>query len=231
MLNTHIMKNKILWINPSRNRPEKLERFLNSWKECSTEKSDMLIGVDSDDNSYNELMKKFPEVIWEIGEPAKGAFLKVVNEIAVKYSNEYSYIGFIEDDALIETKGYEDQFISKLETLGSNGIVYANDGINSKRKLIYFPVMDSSIIRRLGFMVAPTLRCMYADDYWRDLAHSIGTFHKFEDIFIKHLHYTVEKDKPIDEISMSVDSNRPVDEEAYRQYFSVNLPEDIKKLC
>jgi len=56
------MKERILWIVPSRNRPEKLERFLNSWLATTEGLADMLIALDDDDNSCDHLIEKFSTV-------------------------------------------------------------------------------------------------------------------------------------------------------------------------
>ena len=129
------MKNKILWICPSRKRPERLERLILSWKHTTSNLSDLLVVIDSDDDSYIELIKKYSEVKWEITDPVFGSFLHLINAKAIKYSNEYSYVGFMEDDIVFETVGYESKFIEKLKELGPTGIVHAKDGID-KRKFV-----------------------------------------------------------------------------------------------
>jgi hypothetical protein len=223
------MKEKILWIVPSRNRPEKLERFINSYLECTTGDSDLLIGLDSDDKTCDHLIKKYPQLIWEINEPAKGSFLKVLNSMALKYSDQYLWMGFNEDDGIFKTLGYEKKFIEKLKDLGQNGIVYANDLVG-KKKLIYFPVMNSSIVKRLGFFVPPSLKCMYADNFWRDMADHLKSFYYFEDITIQHLHYSFEEQKIQDQISVVVDSHKKIDSKAYKQYLNSQFLQDMEKL-
>jgi len=223
------MKEKILWIVPSRNRPEKLERFLNSWIVTSSGLSDMLIALDDDDSSCNHLFEKFPSVIWEKNKKIKGAsFLAVLNSVANRYVDHYSYLGFNEDDCIFHTPNYESRFISKMKELGKNAIVYGNDMINKKDR-IYFPVMDSSIVKRLGYMVPPTLRCMYADDFWRDMSKSLGTVFRFEDIKIQHFHYTKD-DGIADSISIDVNNSKAQDSVAYREYMQTTFISDMKKL-
>jgi glycosyltransferase involved in cell wall biosynthesis len=223
------MKEKILWIVPSRNRPQKLERFIESFLNCTTGRADLLIGLDSDDHSCDHLIKKYPQLIWEINEPVNGSFLKVLNDMALKYAEEYRWLGFNEDDGIFKSPKYEDHFISKLNELGRNGLVYANDMIGKKR-LIYFPVMDSSIIKRLGFFVPPSLQCMYADNFWRDMADHLKSFHYFPELIIQHLHYTREEGRLKDETSASVDSFKKVDCRAYEEYINTLFSVDMEKL-
>lgn len=222
------MLEKILWIVPSRNRPKKLERFLDSWTACTSGYSDMLIALDDDDSSCDHLMSKYKNVIWEKSPPPEESFLEVLNNKATKYSSEYAYIGFNEDDAIFHTPNYEEQFIQKLKELGKNGIVYANDMIN-KRGRIYFPVMDSSIIKRLGYMVPTNLRCMYADDFWRDLGKALDSVYRFENIVIQHLHYTRD-DGVVDNISEYVDASKSRDADAYKYYVDNRFAKDLEIL-
>ena len=224
------MKEKILWIVPSRNRPKKLERFIESFLKCTTGHADLLIGLDSDDHSCDHLIKKYPQLMWEINDPVKGSFLKVLNNMALKYAEQYQWLGFNEDDGIFKSPGYEEHFISKLKTLGKNGLVYADDLIR-KRKLIYFPVMDASIVKRLGFFVPPSLQCMYADNFWRDMADHLKSFHYFPELVIQHLHYTREKNEPKDDVSVSVDSFATVDNQAYNEYIATQFKIDMEKLA
>lgn len=224
------MKEKILWIVPSRNRPKKLKRFIESFLKCTTGHADLLIGLDSDDHSCDHLIKRYPQLMWEINDPVKGSFLKVLNSMALKYAEQYQWLGFNEDDGIFKSPGYEEQFISKLKTLGKNGLVYADDLIR-KRKLIYFPVMDASIVKRLGFFVPPSLQCMYADNFWRDMAHHLKSFHYFPELVIQHLHYTREKNEPKDDVSVSVDSFATADNQAYNKYIATQFKIDMVKLA
>jgi hypothetical protein len=225
------MKERILWIVPSRNRPEKLERFLTSWVATTSGLADMLIALDDDDNSCDHLFAKFPTVIWEKKPKVSGdSFLAILNRIAMRHVDEYKYLGFNEDDCIFHTSNYEDRFIAKMQELGQNAIVYGNDMINKSKDLIYFPVMDSSIVKRLGFMVPRTLRCMYADDFWRDMANHLRTSYRFDDVLIQHLHYKREDNPVQDAISLDVDNSRKQDKRAYAEYQAISFVEDMEKL-
>lgn len=223
------MKEKILWICPSRKRPERLERLIKSWKNTTTNLSDLLVVIDSDDISYKELITKYPEIIWEITEPVFGSFLHLINSKAVKYSTEYQYIGFMEDDIVFETPGYESKFITKLKELGKTGIVHAKDGID-KRKFVSIPVVDSHIIRTLGWLAPPCLKSLWADNFWRQMANALGTYYKFEDIVIKHYHYSRDENTDKDETSVIVDKNYYLDKEAYHNYIDNDFKNDMEKL-
>ena len=226
------MKERILWIVPSRNRPAKLERFLNSWIATTSGLADMLIALDDDDNSCDHLFAKFPTVIWEKNSKVEGdSFLAILNRVAIRFVDDYRYLGFNEDDCIFHTTDYEEKFISKLKELGNNAIVYGNDMIDKKKRKnwIFFPIMNSSIVKRLGFMVPTSLRCMYADNFWVDMATHLETSYRFDDVLIQHLHYTMEG-SPRDEISVDVDNSQSRDKRAYNEYLNTSFYEDMKKL-
>jgi hypothetical protein len=223
------MKEKILWICPSRKRPDRLERLINSWKVTSNGQSDLLVIIDSDDQSYETLIKKYPDVTWEITEPVFGSFLHLINAKALKYSTDYSYIGFMEDDIVFETAGYESKFISKLKELGQTGIVHAMDGVD-KRRFISIPVVNSYIIKTLGWFAPPCLKSLWADNFWREMANYLGTYYKFEDVMIRHYHYSKDATVEKDQISNMVDSNYGIDAENYKIYMESSFLEDMKKL-
>jgi hypothetical protein len=223
------MKEKILWICPSRKRPERLERLINSWMLTSEGLSTLLIVIDSDDHSYNDLMKKYIDPIWEITEPAFGSFLHLINSKAVKYATEYQYIGFMEDDIVFETPRYESKFIKKLQELGKTGIVHGMDGID-KIKFVSIPVVDSFIIRTLGWFSPPCLKSLWADNFWREMSTALGTYHKFNDVMIRHYHYSRDDNAEKDETSEIVDKNYHLDKEAFYKYLETDFFADMEKL-
>lgn len=223
------MKEKILWLCPSRKRPDRLERLILSWKHTTSDLSDLLVIIDSDDDSYQELIKKYPEVKWEITKPVFGSFLHLINSKAVTYANIYQFIGFMEDDIVFETAGYEIKFIEKLKELGQTGIVHSRDGVD-KRKFISIPVVNSYIIKTLGWFAPPCLKSLWADNFWREMANHLGTYYKFEDIMIRHYHYSKDATVEKDQISNMVDSNYGIDAENYKIYMESSFLEDMKKL-
>ena len=225
------MKEKILWITPSRKRDKKLRRTIDSWRETTTGQSDFLVAIDNDDNSYAATVNEYKDVIWEIGEPINGPFLHLVNRIALKYQNEYQYLGFMEDDVIFRTPGYENRFIEKLKELGEHGIVYADDNVKKHlvRGLIGLPVLNSNIVKKLGFYSPPCLKCLCGDLFWRDMAKHLGSYYRFDDIMIEHMHWKRD-DKIVDETTESVNSHLSADNAAYQFYVENNFLNDMAKL-
>lgn len=219
---------KIIWITPSRKRPKKLENLINSWKNTTEGLSDLLVCYDSDDHSYDDMINRYEEVIWCVNEGEPRSFLRIFNEIVNQCLDDYQYIGFMEDDCIFETSGYEKKFIDKFKELGKYGIVYANDMLRTP-ELITLPVLNSNLVKDLGYFCPEELHCLFADNYWRELANYLKTDYYFEDIVIKHNHYTVD-DNITDETSKSVDSFMNLDGSIFNSYMRDRFINEMNKL-
>jgi hypothetical protein len=222
------MNNKILWVCPSKNRPKRLEETLKSWSLTTDFLSHIIVILDINDNSYDHLIQEYSTVTWIRSEPANGAFLHLVNKVALDNIDEYTYIGFLEDDIVFETKGFEVKFIDKLKELGPTGIVHAKDGME-KKGLLTIPVMNSNIIKKLGYMSPPCLKSLWADNFWFSMAQHLKTYHKFDDIMIRHNHYS-RSNIGKDDVSAQVDGNYPIDKKSYLKYMDTEFLIDMKKL-
>jgi hypothetical protein len=62
------------------------------------------------------------------------------------------------------------------------------------------------------------------------MANHLKTYYKFDDIIIKHYHYSKYSEVERDQISIMVDSNYNIDAENYKKYMETSFLEDMKKL-
>lgn len=197
--------NKICVLIPTRRRFLDFSLFAATWKKTTEGKSVVVVGVDKDDNTYNQLIEKntYP-FIWERTEVEPG-FLPTLNKLAIKYAKEYKYLGYLADDLTFNTPGWETTIINKLDELGKNAIGWTNDGhtpVTMDAKLKHncgIPFMNSSIVDRLGHMCPLRLLSSAADNYWNNLVMRMPeTSYFFKDIVIEHRHYSFglrEKDE------------------------------------
>lgn len=222
------IKNKILWICPTRRRPEKLQRMIDSFYETTDGLADLLIAIDSDDNSYEQLIfhNNSDCIIWEINEPTGGKFLHLLNKMAMKYVDEYKFIGFMEDDVVFKTKN-ENAFIGALSGC-KYGIAHGNDCINTPT-LVSLPVMTNRLIKDLGFFAPLELNCLWADYFWKELCKNGVQEHYFAEVIIQHMHYSVT-DKVRDETTVNLEQMAQSDFSAYNNYINGKFRDDIKKL-
>lgn len=219
-------KDKILVIVPTKNRLDDFKIFADSWVRTTEGKSDVVAAINFDDTTYDGIQSEYP-FIYEKTEPS--SVLSILNTIATKYSKEYKYVSFIEDDCRFVTEGWESSFINKLNEIGEYGIVWGNDLVN-RDYIVGIPFMDSKIVDVLGYMTPPEIKYLWPDHFWKKLGEDLGTLWYFSDIIVEHRHYSTGK-REKDEISNTVDSNGYNDMIGYKQNYLVNrYSGDLEKL-
>lgn len=221
------MIKRIAILIPTRERLNDFELFAKSWRLTTTGLSTVIVAVDDDDPTYDQIRHKYPEFVFEHG--SRRPPLDWLNFLAVKYCNSYDYVGFMEDDCTFNTLNWETIFLSKLDTLGPNGIVYGEDNVNHER-LVGLPFMNSSIVKRLGYMSPPEIKYLWADNFWKDIGDRLGGLHYFPNVLIEHRHYSRNK-RGRDHISELVDSKGQADAFNYNElYLKTRFESDIEKL-
>jgi len=196
------MENKICVLIPTRKRLEDFKLFADSWIKTTEGKSVVVVGIDTDDNTYDEIIENnvYP-FIYERQESKP--FLHILNGMAVKYAEQFSCVSFMEDDCTFNTYGWESAILNKVNEI-ENAIVWCEDLVNHHH-IVGLPFMDSKIVRTLGCMVNPRLHTLFADHYWVHLGRKLNSLHYFPDIIIEHRHYSKGK-RLMDETSIKVES-------------------------
>jgi hypothetical protein len=217
---------KIAVLIPTKDRLEDFIIFADSWVNTTEGHSDVIVGIDIGDETYEGIKDKYPFKYVYI-EPKP--FLDILNELALKYSNEYDYVGFMEDDCNFNTQGWESIFINKINEIGDNAIVWGNDLLNGEN-IVGLPFMNSKLINKLGYMCPPEIKYLWADHFWKRIGQAVGSLHYFPDVIIEHRHYSTGK-REKDEVSEHVDSVGAEDFVGFNQvYMKTNFRRDINKL-
>lgn len=142
----------------------------------------------------------------------------------------YSYaVGFMGDDHMPRTDGWDEIFINKLVNLGS-GFVYGRDGLQDAAIPTYV-VMTSNIPLTLGYMTLPTLMHLYADNYWLDLGRAIDRIEYVPEVYIEHMHPAVGKS--ISDAGYVFSSDSALDQRdkaEYQRYLAEDLQADATNL-
>lgn len=219
-------KDKILIILPTKQRIDDFKIFAKSWIDTTEGKSDVLVAIDNDDDTYDNIFDDYPFIFERVN---PNPFIVILNGLAIKYCQEYKYIAFMEDDCNFVTPGWETAFISKLQEIGDYGIVWGNDLIN-KNYIVGLPFMDSKIIEVLGYMAPPEIKYLWVDHFWKKLGEDLNTLHYFPNIIVEHRHYITGK-RQKDNISNIVDSFGITDRDAYQGNYLINrYQSDLNKL-
>lgn len=180
------MTPRLLVIVPTRGRPDNAARLAEQATRMGSGKHDLLFCVDSDDESGYENSVAEDLLMW--GEPARlGPWL---NRVAPAYAKHYTAIGFMGDDHLPESSGWDATVLMNLMAQGPLGMVYGNDGWQGAR-LPTAVFMASTLIDRLGWMVPPGLEHLYIDNAWKDIGRATRHLAYLPDLKITHLHPVV----------------------------------------
>ena len=216
------MVKKILILCPSRKRNQKHIETYEHWKNNTNGDSDLLFGLDSDDESNYTRQDCLYEVIPKLDGVGIN---RIINFLATKYADKYDYIGFIGDDHRFRTKDFEKQV---LET--GKKIVYGNDLLQGKN-LPTACFISSDIIKKLGYISPPTLQHLYIDNFWLELGTGIDSIAYIDEMIIEHCHFSNGKssvDALYEELNAS--SMYEKDRTAYEEYKKNQFQNDLEKL-
>jgi hypothetical protein len=182
---------QIAIIIPSRTRPANIQRIHKQWF-LITDKSittDCVVVLDDDNESEYPRLEGFRYIV--VHTETRGA-VDPLNQAAMQICNEYEYIGFWGDDMMPLTPGWNLQFYNTLKTQGKYAMTYGDDGYQGERLPTQI-VMDSSMIKRLGYMGHPEFRHICVDDFWKYIGKDLGTLVYTGNVKIEHRHYSIGK--------------------------------------
>lgn len=184
------MKQDLVVLVPTRGRPQNAARLAEGWVKADTLNAHLMFVTDNDDpeqTAYRTLLDE--GVIHGLitfdnrtGEGMVGPLNRAVEVLR----DAYYYVGFMGDDHMPQTMGWEDRVIEALDT-GSPSVVYGND-LFQGRALPTAAFMPSRVLKAMGWMAPPVLRHLYVDNFWKELGEALGTLTYLEDVVIEHLH-------------------------------------------
>ena len=217
---------KLIIIVPTRGRPHLMERLIESWKKTTLGLSRILRVLDEDDQlNYNTLGGNDVDIA--VCFRPRRNLVEKLNDFVLDYVEDgYLAIGFIGDDCVFMTPGWELPIIEWLEK--NVGICYGNDLLQGEN-LPNNVFIHVNIISTLGFMAPPELKHYYIDNYWKDLGLRLGKLHYFPEIVIEHRHWSNNKevkDATYSEAEVLMGEDRTT-WDSYRQ---TKLAEDVKKI-
>jgi len=189
-----VMNNDILFIVPSRGRPENVSALIAEWDEV-TMFANLLIAVDEDDPflaEYQAVEKKWSGSNRDWLLPFRYAprhemrLSGTLNALAVEYASKYFAIGFMGDDHRPRTVGWDASLLSAMAMLGT-GMAYGDDELQG-RALPTAIAMTSDMIEAMGYMVPPGCIHLFFDNMWLWLGRELGRITYCEQVIIEHLH-------------------------------------------
>lgn len=181
------MNSGLLTLVPTRNRVENALELLDVFKDTITEDSSgLLFVVGLEDPRLEEYVEKIPRENLFLF-PDRG-LVRAFNYAAPFYTEEYVAIGFMGDDHRPRTSGWDERYLTSLDSFGrGGGFVYGDDLLVGERIPTQIAI-SSSIIRCLGFFGPPGFRHLCVDLAWKDLGESIRRIKYLPDVIIEHMH-------------------------------------------
>jgi hypothetical protein len=207
---------------PSRTRPHNVARLLQAWSDTRAT-ADLLVLVDDDDPElagYEAL-----DVPLVVG--PRQRIGPLLNEQAMKVADRYDVIGFMGDDHVPRTAGWDARIV---EASTPWSVVYGNDlfqGENMPTAVF----MGSQLIRELGYFNPPGLDHLFLDNGWRHYGKALGTLTYLPDVVIEHVHYMANKVE-MDGLYREVNSSHMYhhDRDAFHVWLADRAPADLARV-
>jgi hypothetical protein len=176
-------------IVPTRGRPQNAARLAQAFRETDALNALPVFVADSDDPElpgYRALLEegKIPRLM--IPDRHGGGMCRALNYAAVRYAELYEAVGFMGDDHLPRTAGWDGRVLDALDSLEPR-IVYGNDllqGANLPTSVF----MQSRLIRTMEMMAPPVMQHLYLDNFWKELGEALNGLVYLDDVVIEHLH-------------------------------------------
>lgn len=221
----------LIMIVPSRGRPENITRLANAMHGTMTAATRLIVVIDIDDPLAGEYVKALDNPgPWASLYVQSGAkkLNPILNYVAPMYAPFCDYIGFMGDDHLPRTKGWDAELIGAIGQ--KPGVAYAND-LFQKQNLPTSVVMSSALVRGLGYMAPPSLQHMYMDNFWKRLGTDLDHMIYMPEVIIEHMHPFAGKAE-LDAGYQRVNTPRMYDEdrESYEQFLLNKWPADLDGL-
>lgn len=107
--------------------------------------------------------------------------------VLAQWTVDTDIVGFLGDDHVPRTHGFDARIKSAMDSMGGTGVVYGNDLIQGPN-LPTAVAISSNIIQTLGYMVPIGQKHLYIDDFWLYIGRNIGKVSYLADVIIQHLH-------------------------------------------
>lgn len=211
---------------PSRGRPQNIMRLMNAWSMTTTRDTRLLVLVDNDDPKLDEYLA-IPNIDMQVGPRLRiGGTL---NAVAPIEATKCFAIGFLGDDHLPRTKGWDNRFLNTLEE-AKVGVTWGND-LYHGANLPTAVAMTSNIVNTLGYFVMPGGIHLFLDNFWLAIGRGLDSAHYLDDVIIEHIHPffgKAEHDATYTEANDSKVSS--ADELTFNNYVATQLQADLQKL-
>lgn len=221
----------LLVVTPSRGRPQNMERLLEAMSRTCRAYTKLLIGIDSDDQSFERYPKAGVQYLVRDGLQRK--VVQWINYLAAEgldmapSFSPYLAVGHFGDDCVPWTEGWDERI---LEALQKTPFAFGNDLSIERRPgaLCTHLFMRTETLKALGHFGPPQIQHMWVDLAWMCWGEQAGMTY-LDDVAIEHLHFLEHKadyDWSYQQSRQLVDS----DLKHLYDYVQRDLNNDLKKI-
>lgn len=175
---------------PTRGRPANLARLWQAFVGTCEYETHLVALVDTDDpelSAYQDLAGQLRDELYfclEIGPRIRLG--PTLNQAGPKWATRSEAVGFMGDDHLPRTIGWDARYLEELEALGT-GLVYGNDLVQ-REALPTQIAMTSDVILATGHMVPTGAVHLWLDNAWLALGRALDAISYLPDVIVEHLH-------------------------------------------
>jgi hypothetical protein len=178
-----------MWVLPTRGRPDRCQKTLDSLKESGVFSETSWVGVivvDGEDELPLYKKVKPPPGWYLLSYDARQGVCGVLNETLRSFPDEDFY-GFISDDSIVRAgPGWDARLV---EAAGPYGFANTADGFNSGKRMHGAVVFGGDLLRRLGWWAPAGLTHSFCDDAWERIGRAAGNWTFLGDILVEHQHF------------------------------------------
>lgn len=220
----------LLVLVPTRGRPQSAVRLVEAWEKADTLNATLVFVTDEDDpelTAYRTLSQEgVIKHLVTFSAPGRPGITTPLNRAASVFVDTCRVIGFMGDDHLPKTVGWEDRILETADTCCPR-VVYGNDLLQGEA-LPTAAFMPSKMVKAMGWLAPPVLQHLYVDDFWKQLGTDLGALRYLPDVIIEHLHPVAGK-APMDDGYRAVNSNHVTmtDKRAWEEFVSSPAYADV----
>jgi len=223
------MNKDLLVICPTRERPESCARMIQSFDKKSSNRAQLIFIIDSDDRWFHEYEYMFARTHHSFIVRHQNSICETYNMIVTQWYPDYKFYSVTCDDYIYHT-GNWDQVLMKKLIEKSGGFAYGDDGMNGPN-LPTTCIISGEIVRALGWIVLPGLKCLCGDLVWRELGNALNRLFYIPEVKIEHMSCMAGKAEEDDTYRhTNSPENYTNDNKTFRTWRSNKMPADAAKI-
>lgn len=211
-----------MWVLPTYGRPGRCQEVLDSIIAAGVSTPGVVI-VDGDCNpGYAGL--RLPDG-WSINILADNRGVCGVLNLALKAHSGEPWYGFITDDSLVRTPGWD---VTLVRAAGAAGFANSGDGWQAQRRMHGAVVFGGDLLRALGWWAPPGLTHSFVDDAWETIARALGNWRHVPEVLVEHCH-ALNRKAEADATYRKAYASFEADRAAFRRLLTREIPDAIAR--